>query len=30
MEDPELPVLICVEVAESVASLKGSLANKQV
>lgn len=27
MEDPELPVLSCVEVAESLASLKGSLAN---
>lgn len=27
MEDLELPVLLCVEVAESLASLKGSLAN---
>lgn len=27
MEDPELPVLTCVEAAESLASLKGSVAN---
>lgn len=27
MEDPELAVLLCVEVAESLGNLKGTLAN---